>query len=153
MSETLEGLIRLGKTDDYVEQDVLRIVQKVQEYDPNLKIQYLPPDEVLNPSQAPYVLVERGKDNIWRVVFYIWELDDRVLHRIYAMDTFKRDVLGELDANNKRAKEGIKKDFEEKKSEAQDLTKSIIASPKDTYSAPVDGKIVKFSSLPRDDRG
>lgn len=150
MQQTLEGLVQVG--DHFVEEDVLRIVQKVSEYDENLRIRYLPPDRVINPSQAPYALVERGKDGVWRVVFYIWELDDRVMDRIVAMDTFKQDVLGNLDKNNQKARDTVKKEGEELREEAREKTKAIIDSPKDTYTAPVGDRIVKFSSIPRDDR-
>lgn len=150
MQQTLEGLVQVG--DHFVEEDVLRIVQKVSEYDENLRIRYLPPDRVINPSQAPYALVERGKDGVWRVVFYIWELDDRIMDRIVAMDTFKQDVLGNLDKNNQKARDTVKKEGEELREEAREKTKAIIDSPKDTYTAPVGDRIVKFSSIPRDDR-
>lgn len=150
MQQTLEGLVQVG--DHFVEEDVLRIVQKVSEYDENLRIRYLPPDRVINPSQAPYALVERGKDGVWRVVFYIWELDDRIMDRIVAMDTFKQDVLGNLDKNNQKARDTVKKEGEELREEAREKTKAIIDSPKDTYTVPVGDRIVKFSSIPRDDR-
>lgn len=150
MQQTLEGLVQVG--DHFVEEDVLRIVQKVSEYDENLRIRYLPPDRVINPSQAPYALVERGKDGVWRIVFYIWELDDRIMDRIVAMDTFKQDVLGNLDKNNQKARDTVKKEGEELREEAREKTKAIIDSPKDTYTAPVGDRIVKFSSIPRDDR-
>lgn len=144
------GLVQL-EDGNWVEEDVLRICKKVQEYDPNLKIQYL--EQADNFSQAPYRLLEKGLDGQWRVVFDIWQLDDRVLHRVYAIDNHNVDVEAELVKANARIREAEKKAQLELSDHHVDLTKSILDSPKDNYTAPVDdeGTVKIFSSLPRED--
>lgn len=119
-----------------VEQDVLRVVQKVMEYDPNIKIQYLNHAAAL--GDAPYRLIERCKDGEWRTIFYVWTLDDRVLDRLRAADCHSVDVLSNIDANNAslRQKEG-RRFREEVMGEAKDMVMSIISSPKGRYSLPV----------------
>lgn len=144
---TGEGsLVRL-EDGNLVESDVLRVAQAVQDYDSNLVVQVLERPERLD--QAPYRLVEKGKDGQWRIVFDIWELDDRILHRIYAIDTYKQDVLGNLDKNNQAIRDNEKKAREQIHGHVKEIVASVIDSPKDTYTAPVDGKIIPFRSIPK----
>lgn len=130
-----------------IQDDVLRIVERVSEYDPNLKIQYLP--WAGGVDQAPYRLVEKGKDGEWRKVFDIWELDQRVLDRIYAADSHKLDLLKLIDEHNAKAKADKEKAREEEAERDKDIVASIVRSPKDTYTAPVNGEVKKFTSTPR----
>lgn len=146
MKSSEGSLVPVGD-GNWVEHDTLRVVEKVQEYDPSLKIQFL--ERVESLDQAPYRLVELCKDGQWRTVFDIWQLDDRVLDRIVAIDTMRVDVEKEIVKNNAGVKLAAERSRVDLRDHQKDLVKSIITSPKDNYTAPVDGKIVKFSSLPR----
>lgn len=133
----------------YVERDTLRIAEKIQEYDANLRLKYCANPESL--SDAPYKLVELCPDGIERVVFDIWELDDRVIERLYAADTRYQDIQAMLEGTNAAAKADAKRRYKELQDEATDIAKSIVKSAKDTYKVqdPYTGnKLIIRENLP-----
>ena len=116
-----------------VESDVLRIVEKIQEYDENLVLKYCPPS-VADLTDAPYALFEKCKDGIERLVFYIWELNDTVIERIYLADNNHRNVQAAIDKNNAKVKYDINKRYQEKLEECGDIVKSYLKSPKGRWA-------------------
>jgi hypothetical protein len=118
-----------------VEQDVFNIVQRIYEYDPNLKVQFLN-DANCEPGEAPYRVVEVCTDSIERPLFSVWTLDEHVLQRIYAADQQKWDVLGRLDKNNASVKAGEKRRYKEVMGEAAEITTAVLRSPKSSYTVP-----------------
>lgn len=135
-----------------VEQDVLNIVTKIRQYDPNLTVQYLDPDRA-EITDAPYMLMEECPDGLRRPVMEIWELDERVLEKIYAADTQRFDVLGDLDEANALASLNQKRRYKEQVAAVSEMVQGILKSPKDTYTAtnPVTGQSHKFRSLRQSD--
>lgn len=138
-------LVRLDE-NSFVERDVLNIIEKIYYYDPNLKVQYL--EHAANLGDAPWRIVERCRDGQWRTVFYIWDLDERVLDRLYAADTQRHNVLGRLDAHNKSIRQDQERRYEDKRLEHVDITKHVFASPKGRYSFTVDGRWVEVDDDP-----
>jgi hypothetical protein len=120
----------------YVEADVLRIVEKVQEYDPNLRIKYV--NGNANVADSPYALFELCPDGIERKVFDIWVLDDRVLERLEAADNQRHNILVDLDGRNLLVKQARERRYKEKMMENHDIFASVLRSPKGTYSFPVE---------------
>lgn len=116
-----------------VELDVLDIARRVEEYDENLYIQYVPPG-LADIGDAPYRLVERGKDGKDHVVFYIWELDARVLERIYAADTQKHNILESMNKKNTAAKEEEQRRYQDKMDEAKDMLLHAMRTSKTEYT-------------------
>ncbi len=135
MDDTPRPFVRL-EAGTLVERDVLNVVQKIQEYDPNLKIQFLNPNTLAGPGDAPYRLLERCRDGEYRVVFFIWKLDDRVIDRLRRADTQRVDILATLDDNNLKARLAQKKRYEDRMDEAQDIVEHVIKSPKGRYTIP-----------------
>lgn len=127
-----DSLVRLSD-GSLVEQDVLRIVEKITEYDPNLKLKYMPPG-MASLNEAPYALFEACRDGIERLVFTIWTLDDSILERIYLADNTHRNVQAEVDKNNAKVKADIKRRYEEKLAADGDIFKSYLKSPKGRWS-------------------
>lgn len=140
----------LVRLDDgsFVERDVLNIVQKIMDYDPNIKVQYL--DYAANLGEAPWRVVELCKDGQWRTVFYCWTLDDRVLMRLRAADTQLTDVQGNLESNNERVRREHFRRYRDRMEQAKDITSHILASPKGRYSFtdPDTGKHVTIDDDP-----
>lgn len=140
--DTREKLIEVSK-GIYVEADALRIAEKIQEYDPNLRLKYCAnPDSI---SDAPYMLVELCRDGIERVVFYIWELDDRVIDRLHQADNQRLNVISEVEAANALAKKESNRRYKELHDEATEIAGAIAKSPKETYKLtdPYTGKKLK----------
>jgi len=127
---------------EVVERDALRIAEKIHEYDPNLILRYCSEPDL---TDAPYRLVEKCPDGFERIVFDIWELDDRVIERIYRADNARTDVSTDLEAANELAKKAQKRRYEELASEAKEIASSVIKSPKETYkfTEPFSGKKLK----------
>lgn len=133
MGSDRSGLVRLDD-GNLVERDVLGIVEKICEYDPNLKVQYL--DPALGPglTEAPYRIVEVCPDGEVRPVFSVWTLDDTVLERLYNADTKKLDVLANLDLKNLAARNSQERRFQEIKDEDNDIIAHVLKSPKGKYT-------------------
>lgn len=130
----------------YVQQDVLNIVERIRDYDPNLRVKYL--DRGATIDQAPYALTEICKDGIERLVFFIWDLDERVLERLYAADNAKFDVYTEMNLKNATARANSNRRYEERRLEAIDITKYMLKSPKGVWSWKEDGKKVTVDDDP-----
>lgn len=142
MGDTPRPFVRL-EDGSLIERDVLNIVQKIQEYDPNLKIQYLNPDSLAGPGDPPYRLIERCRDGEYRVVFPIWELDDRIIDRLRRADTQRVDILATLDDNNLKARLAQKKRYDDRMEEAQDIVEHVVKSAKGRYTVPsADGQAI-----------
>ncbi len=129
-----------------VEEDALRIAQKIAEYDDNLRLKYCAREADL--TDAPYKLVEICKDGAERIVFDVWELDDRVIERLYAADTRHRDIEAILNKENAEAKRDENRRYQEKQDEALEIAQSVYKSSKDTYKMtdPHTGKKMKIHS-------
>lgn len=117
-----------------IERDVLGIVERIRAYDENLNVQYLDPASASGVTEAPYRIIERCRDNEWRVVFAVWTLDETVLQRIYAADSAKLDVLANLSANNMVARMNEQRRYREDMEDMKDKIQHAFASPKTTYS-------------------
>ena len=143
MKDVKQKLIQLAE-GVYVEQDALRIAEKIQEYDPNLRLKYCA--EYSSLSDAPYKLVELCPDGVERIVFDIWELDDRVIEKLYAADTKYQDINAMLDKKNEAARKDERRRYKELTDEANDIAKSVFNSSKDTYrfTDPLTGRKMKI---------
>lgn len=120
----------------YVEADTLDIVQRIREYDPNLRVKYLDPDRGGEIGDPPYKIMELCPDGHERLVFGVWSLDAQVLERLYLADTQRHDILSRLETVNGRAATYQQRRYEEERDEAREMTEAIIRSPKDTYTLP-----------------
>lgn len=135
---------RLVQLDEnsFVERDVLNIIEQIHYYDPNIKVQYL--EEAANIGDAPWRIVERCRDGQWRTVFYVWNMDQRVLDRLFAADTQRTNVLGRLDSVNAAAKRNQQRRYEDKRLEEIDIVRHVLRNPKGKYSFNHDGKWVEL---------
>lgn len=134
----------------YIEADTLAIVERIQEYDPNLRIKYLDPDRGGELTDPPYKIMELCPDGHERLVFGVWELDHRVLERLYMADTQRHDIMRRLDITNSRARADATRRFTEEREEALEMVQAVIRSPKDTYTlpGPHGTKIVMSATMP-----
>ncbi len=117
-----------------IEQDVLGIIEKVMEYDPNLRVQYLDPDRFPEMTDAPFRIIERCPDGLDRVVFSVWTLNEEVMHRLYAADNKKTDVIWQMDRTNQAARASKERRFAEEREESKDIIEHVLKSPKGKYT-------------------
>lgn len=130
--DTTQRLVEIAE-GVYVEQDVLNIVDKIRAYDPNLKVKFCNP-ALAETGDAPYKIVEVCPDGIERIVFSVWQLDDKVMERLYAADNSRTNVLVDIHNNNLLAKKIEERRYQEEKEEDRDLIASYLKSPKGQYS-------------------
>lgn len=142
----------------YVQKDVLNIVEKIQAYDPNLKVKYLDPDgPAAGMFDAPYLVVEECPDGIDRVVCQVWTLDETVYETIVGADTYRHakqiDMLKIIDEQNRKVKAEEARKQKQKNEAIQEMVADVLRSPKDTYTAinPVTEKRHTFHSTPQGD--
>jgi hypothetical protein len=117
----------------YVEEDVLNIVEKIRAYDSNLSVKYCDPARA-DPSDPPYKVVELCPDGMERVVFGVWELNEKILERLYAADNSRTNVLVDIHGNNLIAKAQQERRYNEVCLEDQDVVSHLLKSPKGRYS-------------------
>jgi len=131
------------QVDDYVvEKDVLHIIERIRDYDPNLDVLFLNPDRA-GLFDAPWVVIEHCPDGMTRKVFEVWELNDSVIERLVMADTKRVDVLANLDKAVAQAKTENNRRFEERRLESQDKLAHLLANPRTTYTLPNnDGEIL-----------
>lgn len=134
----------------YVQDDALRIANKINEYDPNLRVQYLA--HAADLGDPPFRVVENCRDGVERTVCYAWELDDRLYDRVVTLDTMGTDLLKVIDKNNEQQRQRVKKEHAEKNEEAKEIITAVAKSPKDTYTVKSEilpgDEPVKFRSTP-----
>lgn len=150
MRELPGGLVQILE-DAFIERDVLNIVEKIQAYDENLKVQYLNPDRASSPSDPPYQIVEKCKDGEWRLVFGCWTLDELVLERLYAADMQQQDLLAAIDKKNAAIKRDLNRRYRDSMDEAKDIVEHVIKSPKGRYTIPTfegDGVVLIDDTAP-----
>lgn len=135
-----------------VEEDVLGIVSKIRARWPTLVVQFCDPNRA-DFQDAPFRILEECPDGLRRPVMDVWQLDDRVIERLYAADTHKHNVLADLDAANLKATQQGHRRFREETAALSEMVAGILRSPKDTYTAtnPLTGKEHTFRSLPHED--
>jgi hypothetical protein len=136
-----------------VEEDVLGIVHRLQEYDPNLIVQYADPDKV-DITDAPYRVVELCPDGNRRVVLECWALDERVVERIMRADTQKHNILEGVDNKNNLVRKGIRQRYRDEQAALSEMVDGVLRSPKDTYTAtnPLTGQKHTFRSVQQSPR-
>lgn len=131
-----------------IERDVLNVVERIKAYDPNLEVLCLDPNKA-DFADAPFIVAERCKDGQLRRVFEVWELDERVLERVWLSDTQRHDVQTRLEKNNQAARENSSRKFKEERDEAKDVVAHIFASAKGTYTwRNDDGALVQINDDP-----
>jgi hypothetical protein len=132
-----------------IEEDTLKIVERIHEYDANLSVRYLNPAVRDSVGDAPYAIFERCTDGLDRLVFAVWQLDNTVLERIWQADSTKHDILKRMTDSNMKIDNNSRRKYQEEREEAHDITSHILNSPKGQYSIKNgDVKITVSDSVP-----
>lgn len=135
-------------TGEWMEAGAYEIVRKVQEYDPNLRVQYLDPERASDITDAPYRIIEMCRDGLPRIVFSVWELDERVIERLHRADALKGNILLGLDGSNLLAEKQRLRRYEDEEDALKEMVTDVLKSPKEKYTAknPVTGEEHTFTA-------
>lgn len=118
-----------------VERDALYIAEKLQDYDPDLVVLCLDPENLhAQFTDAPFVVCRRLPNGQYQRVLEAWKLDDTVLERVYLADSHRNnqlDLLVKMEEQKKREKEAADK---AKMDENHLMLAAAIRNPKSTFT-------------------
>jgi hypothetical protein len=130
-----------------VERKALHLAEAIQDYDPNLRLLCLNPERMAGIMDAPFVVAEvviQNGQEILKPFLKAWELDDRILQRIYQSDTKRRDVLGDIIKSEEQFHKNNETRYKEWREEVKDQV-AHIAGMKSNYTiTDKDGEKIKF---------
>lgn len=135
MQLTDDGNIYFPTNDGhFISEKQRRINEILQDYDPRLELQWIPPGRRA-PSDEPFRVVHRPLNQPPYLVCTAQEADERLLATVLQADAHRRDqtVLNFLDAYNSAREIYNAKKNQEKLDEAHELAASVIRSNKIHY--------------------
>ncbi len=116
-----------------VEEDALRIVEQIYEYDPRLRVACLDPDKA-QINDAPFVLCEEQPDGTLRKVFEFWELDARVLERIRLSDGQHQSIIKALEDMEAKVKREAQQKIDDDLAKSREKLVAIAKNNTNSYS-------------------
>ena len=131
-----------------VERKALYIAEKIKDYDENLELLCLDPDMAEGITDAPFIVAERVMQDglpVLKPVLRAYELDDRILERIYAADTKRYDVLGDILKSEENFHKDNERRYKDMREEIKDQV-AHIAGMKSKYSITdrITGEVIMF---------
>lgn len=120
----------------WISDRVSRIVEIINDLDPNIKVKWIPAD-VRGPNEPAFALFECAPNRPEYIMFYVnteAEFDERVIERILSIDGVRNPLsLESIDKKNAAVKlVQLKKQMEELEA-SHELAASIYKSPKTRY--------------------
>lgn len=132
----IENLPVPHEDGSFVSAKVSRLVEVIREYDHNVDVRWIPPQQRAHDDPA-FALVTRDSKGMEYVILYVQneqEFDGSVLERLIQMDQAKKgNVLSEMDARNAAVKAIQQNIHKEQLEEQKDLAYHILKSKKHSY--------------------
>ena len=127
-----------------IERDTLYIAERLIEINPNLVILATDPQRTDSLGEEPWLICETCPDGRVRKIFGCWQLDESVITRVQLADTYGRDILGDLEKQEQKAKEAKEKAFKERVEQANEIAYKILQTNKSkyTFTDPFNGDTV-----------
>lgn len=115
-----------------------RIAEVIHDYNPELSLMWIPPDQRTTEDSLPFAVVHTRENGIQYPLFYLKEdeVDERVLTRIFYMDMSKSspaNMLTMLNAQEAAQKIMEAKEREERIGEQREFAKTLLKSPLHTF--------------------
>lgn len=128
------------ETGHFLSQDHLRIAEIIYDYNPNLELVWIPPENRKeNDTELPFAVRfnptgEPGGPGSY-IVFQLKEdeVDHRVLQRLFEADNSKTDVLGALESKEAALRLIEMKKAMDEAAERKEFTQAVLKSPKSVY--------------------
>ena len=125
----------LSQQEGFMSEEHRRVAAVIQDFDPTLKVVFVPPELRHNNDNEPFALVHSPfglPPYVVRRLNYN-ELDERLLAWLFQSDNTKHDVLSKMEADH-AAREALKlREQMDEMAEARDVAASIIKSPLNTF--------------------
>ena len=120
----------------FVSEDHMRIAEIIQDYDPDLRLVWIPNDQRTEADKGrEFAVVHKGRDGQDYVVFHLpaEEVDHRLLARLFQSDNHQGSVLNYLEAQDQARQIIEAKKQLEAQEEHQEFVKDVLKSPKSRY--------------------
>ena len=130
-----------------VERDAHNIAVKIKEYDEDLELICLDPDSPdITFASAPFLVIKRTADGSYERVLEAWQLDDRIIERIWAADSQKNNVLDTLVKMEEKQRKEREDANKQQMFENHELFAAAMQNPKSSFTFKNDeGDMVKIS--------
>ena len=129
-----------------VERDALYITEKLMDYDPDLRVMCIDPD---NPNvtfaDAPFVVVKLMPNGTMQRVLEAWQLDDTVVQRVYMADGQRNNQLDQLIKLEQQKKAEKERADKEVMGHNHQIFQGALANEKSEYTFKKDDKLVTVS--------
>jgi hypothetical protein len=118
----------------WVNADFERLARNIKEYNPELELRWIPPENRTREDKAPYVVVHSPVGGQESVVLHATELDSpvEILTRLYLADSKNGDVLERLEAHNLAVENLRMQEYRDEMDELADQALFLLSSPLNT---------------------
>lgn len=131
-----------------VERDAYEIAKRIKEYDPDLELICLDPsDPNVKVTSSPFMVVWRNPHGVYEKVLEAWELDARILERLWAADQQKTDQLHTLEQWENQLRKKNESRYREEMDANHELLEAAVRNTKSSFSFHKDGDLVKINDV------
>jgi len=119
--------------DGFISEKQARVASIIQDYDPDLELVWIPPNQRLPEDDGKeFAVLHRRPDYI---VFYVRadEVDERVLQRLWRSDNSNGNVLNAMDAHNAAVEAMRMREQLDREEETADIARTVLASKLNTF--------------------
>lgn len=147
---TIDHAVYSQEADCFVSEQLQRLAEILQDYDPALELRWIPPNARTDPKiSRPYCIVHTGVRNARPyVVMYFTEQDrpEDILAKIFEGDNEQGNVLRKLEAQEAARKAFLHKEWLDRNAEAADKFHYLFTDRSPNYVNWVDddGQKVKL---------
>lgn len=130
--DNLQNSAILTEQGYFVSDKMLRLHEIIQDFDPYLHLEWIPPDKRAAQDGPPYRLVHAPPASQAYVVMHLTELDannpENILARLFAGDSWNKDVVKTMDAKNAAHKAFNLKEQQDAMEERHDMAHFLLSN-------------------------
>ena len=130
-----------------VEKDAYEIAKRIKEYDSNLELICLDPDDPeVKITSSPFMIVWRNPHGVYEKVLEAWELDARILERLYNADQQKTDQLATIEQWEAQIKKQNESRYKEEMGSNNEMLEAVVRNQKSSFTfKDKQGDLVKIN--------
>lgn len=112
-----------------------RIAEIIKDYDPNLELAWIPPDERTAFDRQPFAIIHNSPSGGRYIVGYFSEdqMNHKIIAHLFKINNANHNVLTELEAEEAAIKALEYKTLMDEQAEREDFAKSLIKTRKHSY--------------------
>jgi hypothetical protein len=129
------GYIADPTSGHFISQKHAAVAQIIHDWNPDLSLVWLPPDvRITGDEGKEFAIIHTSPENFKQyVVCYANQVDERLVAKLYEMDSRKNDVLSKIEYGERAARLLETKMMEDAAAERQDLIATVLSSPLHSY--------------------